>query len=99
MLGRHRSGLGVEAGEHLDQPAGGVVAEDDVEVLGGVPRRLLRAREELGREKVRELLVATGSPQTDGPHGPARQRIGPRPDLRRALEARPRCEATRLEAP
>jgi subtilisin family serine protease len=34
---------------------------------------------------LRGLLAATGSPQTDGPHGPASQHIGPRPDLARAL--------------
>lgn len=34
---------------------------------------------------LRTLLVATGSPQTDGPHGPATQHVGPRPDLARAL--------------
>jgi hypothetical protein len=36
--------------------------------------------------KLRELLAATGSPQTDGPDGPATQHIGPRPNLGRALE-------------
>ena len=36
---------------------------------------------------LRDLLVATGTPQTSGPHGPATQHIGPRPDLRRALAA------------
>lgn len=36
---------------------------------------------------LRALLVATGSPQTSGPDGPAAQHIGPRPDLRRALAA------------
>ncbi|MBS2011709.1 MAG: S8 family serine peptidase [Deltaproteobacteria bacterium] len=35
--------------------------------------------------ELRSLLVATGSPQTSGPHGPATQHIGPRPDLARAL--------------
>lgn len=35
--------------------------------------------------EVRKLLVETGSAQTDGPHGPAKQHIGPRPDLARAL--------------
>ena len=34
---------------------------------------------------VRRFLVETGSPQTDGPHGPATQHIGPRPNLARAL--------------
>ncbi len=32
------------------------------------------------------LLRDTGTPQTDGPHGPASQNIGPRPDLARALD-------------
>jgi subtilisin family serine protease len=36
---------------------------------------------------VRRILSETGSPQTDGPHGPKTQHIGPRPDLKRALEA------------
>jgi hypothetical protein len=35
---------------------------------------------------LRTLLAETGSPQTDGPHGSAKQKIGPRPDLARALE-------------
>jgi hypothetical protein len=47
------------------------------------------AKAELGRPltpiELRDRLVATGSPQTDGPHGPATQHIGPRPDLARAL--------------
>lgn len=34
---------------------------------------------------LRAILAATGSPQTDGPHGPASQHIGPRPDLARAM--------------
>ncbi|HEU5059620.1 MAG TPA: S8 family peptidase [Kofleriaceae bacterium] len=34
---------------------------------------------------LRSILAATGTPQTDGPAGPARQRIGPRPDLARAI--------------
>jgi subtilisin family serine protease len=38
---------------------------------------------------LRNLLVDTGSSQTDGPHGPARQHIGPRPDLARALSQMP----------
>lgn len=29
--------------------------------------------------------MATGTPQVDGPHGPATQHVGPRPDLARAL--------------
>lgn len=44
---------------------------------------------------LRRLLVETGSPQTDGPHGTTRQHIGPRPDLGRAigsaLASSPRC--------
>ncbi len=36
---------------------------------------------------MRQLLVDTGTPQVDGPHGPATQHIGPRPDLARALAA------------
>lgn len=35
---------------------------------------------------LRTVLAETGSPQTDGPHGPAKERIGPRPDLQRAIE-------------
>ncbi len=35
---------------------------------------------------LRALLVETGSPQTDGPHGRAKQHIGPRPDLSGAIE-------------
>ena len=34
---------------------------------------------------VRSILAATGTPQTDGPDGPASQNIGPRPDLARAI--------------
>jgi subtilisin family serine protease len=34
---------------------------------------------------MRRILTVTGSPQTDGPHGPKTQHIGPRPDLQRAL--------------
>jgi subtilisin family serine protease len=41
----------------------------------------------LAPSELRALLVETGSPQTDGPHGPATQHIGPRPDLRRAIGA------------
>jgi hypothetical protein len=33
-----------------------------------------------------EVLRATGSPQQDGPNGPATQRIGNRPDLRAAAQ-------------
>ncbi len=39
----------------------------------------------LSPKDLRALLVETGSPQTDGPHGRATQHIGPRPDLARAL--------------
>jgi hypothetical protein len=35
---------------------------------------------------LRRLLAETGSPQTDGPDGSAKQNIGPRPNLARALE-------------
>lgn len=35
---------------------------------------------------LRKVLTDTGSPQTDGPHGSTRQRIGPRPNLARAIE-------------
>lgn len=41
----------------------------------------------LAPRELRALLAATGSSQTDGPHGPASQHIGPRPDLARALPA------------
>jgi Subtilase family len=40
----------------------------------------------LAPKALRSLLVDTGSPQADGPHGPARQNIGPRPDLAGAIE-------------
>ena len=36
--------------------------------------------------RLRAILAATGSPQTNGPHGPASQNIGPRPDLARAMD-------------
>jgi len=39
----------------------------------------------LAPRSLRALLAATGSPQTDGPHGPTSQHIGPRPDLAHAL--------------
>jgi subtilisin family serine protease len=39
----------------------------------------------LAPRALRGVLAATGSPQTDGPHGPTSQHIGPRPDLARAL--------------
>jgi subtilisin family serine protease len=39
----------------------------------------------LAPTRVRALLTETGSPQTDGPHGPAKQNIGPRPDVARAI--------------
>lgn len=35
--------------------------------------------------RIRSLLAATGSPQQDSPGYPASQRIGPRPNLKRAL--------------
>jgi subtilisin family serine protease len=35
--------------------------------------------------QMRRLLRATGTPQTDGPHGPVTEQIGPRPDLARAI--------------
>ena len=40
----------------------------------------------LSPRDLRTLLVETGSPQTDGPHGRAKQNIGPRPDLSGAIE-------------
>jgi subtilisin family serine protease len=40
----------------------------------------------LSPKDLRKLLVETGSPQTDGPHGPASQNVGPRPDLSGAVE-------------
>jgi len=40
---------------------------------------------ELAPRRLRAILAATGTPQTDGPHGPASQHIGPRPDLARAM--------------
>lgn len=43
-------------------------------------------RKPLSPLKMREILVDTGSPQTDGPHGPKTQHIGPRPDLSRAIK-------------
>ena len=47
------------------------------------------ARTERGRPlsptELRRLLTETGSPQTDGPHGPATEHIGPRPDVAKAL--------------
>lgn len=43
-------------------------------------------RTPLDPRQMRALLADTGSPQVDGPHGPKTQRIGPRPDLRRAIE-------------
>lgn len=43
----------------------------------------------LSGESIRDMLVKTGSPQTDGPHGPASQHIGPRPDLAKAILALP----------
>ncbi len=40
----------------------------------------------LSPRALRGLLEATGTAQTDGPHGPTSQNIGPRPDLQRALK-------------
>lgn len=40
----------------------------------------------LSPETMRKVLVETGSAQTDGPHGSAKQRIGPRPDLAKAIK-------------
>jgi hypothetical protein len=40
----------------------------------------------LAPRQMRALLRDTGSPQTNGPHGGTDQRIGPRPDLERALD-------------
>ena len=40
----------------------------------------------LDPRRVRSLLRETGADQTDAPESPRTQRIGPRPDLRRALE-------------
>jgi hypothetical protein len=51
-------------------------------ILQGIARRRGRV---LTAAQVRETLVATGSPQQDGPGRPATQRIGPRPDLRAAI--------------
>lgn len=36
--------------------------------------------------ELRKVLATTGSPQTDGPHGPAKQNIGPRPNLAKAID-------------
>ena len=44
-----------------------------------------RGRIPLNPARVRELLRATGSPQTDAPGRPATQRIGNRPDLRQLI--------------
>ena len=44
-----------------------------------------RGRIPLNPARVRELLRATGSPQTDAPGRPATQRIGTRPDLRQLI--------------
>ena len=51
---------------------------------------ITRTGRPLSPAALRDLLVRTGTPQTSGPHGPASQHIGPRPDLRRALAALPR---------
>jgi hypothetical protein len=57
-----------------------------VGVLGSL-QGILRAnnRELLTPARARELLRATGSPQTDAPGRPATQRIGNRPDLRQLV--------------
>lgn len=52
-------------------------------LVQGVARRLHGCG--LEPAALRSLLALTGSAQTDGPHGPRRQQIGPRPDLARAL--------------
>lgn len=44
-----------------------------------------RTGQVLGGRQIRDLLVRTGTEQTDGPSGPATENIGPRPDLRRAI--------------
>ncbi len=41
----------------------------------------------LAPRELRAVLARTGSPQTSGPHGPVTERIGPRPDVGKALEA------------
>jgi hypothetical protein len=41
----------------------------------------------LSPREMRDLLRSTGTPQVDGPAGPVRQNIGPRPDLERAVDA------------
>jgi len=46
--------------------------------------QLAAGRTALTPDRAREVLRATGSPQQDGPSGPATQRIGNRPDLRAA---------------
>ena len=43
--------------------------------------------EPLTPKQLRKHLVATGSPQVDGPHGKRKQHIGPRPDLRAAVDS------------
>lgn len=42
-------------------------------------------RPQLGPRAMRELLDSTGTPQVDGPDGPASQRVGPLPDVPAAL--------------
>jgi len=54
-------------------------------VLQGIARS--RHGQPLSPAAMRRLLRDTGTPQTDGPHGPASQQIGPRPDLARAIPA------------
>ncbi len=43
-------------------------------------------RPSLPPAEMRDLLVRTGAPQTEGPDGPASERIGPLPDARAALD-------------
>ncbi|MEN0065316.1 MAG: S8 family peptidase [Myxococcota bacterium] len=54
-------------------------------LIQGIQRA--EGRAPLRPNDLRELLVRTGSPQTDGPSGPVHQRIGPRPNLAKALKA------------
>jgi len=44
----------------------------------------------------RNLLRSTGSPQQDGPNGPATQRIGNRPNLRQMIDSLPSTPSTRV---
>ncbi len=49
----------------------------------------------LAPRDIRTVLTETGSPQTDGPHGSAKQQIGPRPDLARAIERARKVQCAR----